>query len=112
VTFSLASLIAPQFAPASQTTMYTAPNSTIVRVDALTITNIDTVPRTISINLVTFGGAAGSSNLTTKAQAVPPGKSWLSPNEAGKVLNPGDFLSVIASSASALVISAAGVVQS
>lgn len=92
--------------------MFTAPNGTIVRVDALTVTNIDTVPRTISINLVTFGGSAASSNLTTKAQAVPPGKSWLSPNEAGKVLGPGDFISVIASSASALVISAGGVVQS
>lgn len=111
--FYFAQLIAAQYAPNAQTTVYTqsGPVGTEVRVDALTVTNVDSAAHTISINLVTSGGSASAANKTTSAQSIQPGQCWVSPNEVGKVLNPGDFISVVASAANALVISAAGTLQ-
>jgi hypothetical protein len=111
--FYLQQIIAAQYAPNAQTTMFTQGGSTgtSTRIDALTVTNVDSVARTISINLVLSGGSASAANKTTSAQTIQPGQCWVSPNEVGKVLAPGDFISVVASAASALVISAGGIFQ-
>jgi hypothetical protein len=111
VAFQLYQLIAAQEASNSQTTLFTCPTGTTTRIDALSVTNNDTAPHTISINLVTNAGSASAANLTTDAQVVLPGQTWNSPNEVGKVLNSGDFISVIASAASHLVIAAGGLLQ-
>lgn len=105
--FYLSQLIAAQRAPNAQTTMFTAGQFT--RIDSLSVTNTDTVAHTISINLVSGGGSATAANLTTQAQIVQPGQTWNSPNEVGKVLNPTDFISVLASAASVLNIAAGGI---
>lgn len=95
----------------AQTTLYAVPTGQSVRIDAVVVTNVDTVSRTISINLVPSGGSAASGNLTTKLQSILPGQTWNSPNEVGQVLTVGDFLSVIASAATALNIRVSGLVQ-
>ena len=109
--FFFLTLVNTQYAPNAQTSMFAASAGQTVRIDALSVTNVDTVSRTISINLVPNGGSASAANLTTKAQSILPGQTWESPNEIGQVLTPGDFVSVIASAASALVLRISGVVQ-
>lgn len=104
----LKQIITAQYAPNAQTTMYVSGTGVVTRIDKLSVQNNDTVPRTISINLVPSGSSAGASNLTTNAQSILPGQTWNSPNEYGQCLNAGDFISVIASAASMLVITAAG----
>lgn len=110
--FRFLTLIYSAYAANSQTTVYTAPISTQTRIDAISVTNNDTVVRTISINIVPSGGSASAANRTTNAQAIFPGQTWVSPNEAGQVLNAGDFISMIASAATALTVTASGVQQS
>ena len=108
--YYLQQLIAAQRAPNAQTTMFAAGAAT--RIDSLSVTNTDvTAIHTISINLVAQGGSVGAGNLTTDAQPVLPGQTWNSPNEVGKGLNPGDFISVIASAASVLNIAAGGILM-
>lgn len=107
--FYLQQLFAAQRAPNTQTTLYTATQTT--RIDAISVTNTDTATHTISINLVTLAGSASGANLTTDAQVIQPGATWNSPNEVGKVLNPGDFISVIASAASVLTIAGGGLIM-
>lgn len=109
--FYLQQIVAAQFVPNSNTTMYTSPSSTLTRIDALSVTNVDTAVHTITIHLVASGGSAGSSNITTDAQPIQPGQTWVSPNEVGKVLQTGDFIVANASSANDLVMSAGGMIQ-
>ena len=108
--FTFVSLINAQYAPSSAAVMAQAPAAT--RIDALTVTNTDTVPQTISINLVPSGISPSAANQTTVAQCIPPGQTWVSPNEAGKVLAPSDAIYVLASAASKLVISCSGTASS
>lgn len=102
-----AEIIPAQFAPASQTTLYTS-TALVTRIDKLTVTNNGTTAATISINLVAAGGSASAANRTTNAQAIAPGQTWNSPNEYGHYLMPGDAISVVASAATTLTIAAGG----
>lgn len=109
--FQLQAIIASQFAPNPEAILYTSAVGVTTRIDSLVVTNTDTVTRTITIHLVPSGGSSGSGNITTDAQAVLPGQTWVSPNELGQSLNPGDFISVLASAANHLVIRASGLLQ-
>ena len=109
--FFITQLIAAQRAPNVAAALYTCPPSTVARIDSLSVTNTDAAAHTITINLVTSGGAASDANATTKAQAIQPGQTWNSPNEVGKVLNAGDFIWVVASAANVLTIAAGGLQQ-
>lgn len=104
----LVEIVTAQYAPNSQTTLYTSPASTTTRIDKLTVTNVTGSVATISINMIPSGGTVGASNLSTQAQAIGAGSTWNSPNEYGHYLNPGDALSVLASAPSALTILVAG----
>jgi len=108
--FTFLALIPAQYAPTSASAMAVAASPT--RIDALTVTNTDTVPRTVSINLVPTGISPSAANATTIDQCVLPGQTWVSPNEAGKVLRTSDAISVVASVANKLVISCSGTQQS
>ena len=53
---------------------------------------------TISINLIAAaGGAAASSNLTSKTKSIPAGETYTFPEIVGQYLMPGDSISTIAS---------------
>lgn len=97
-------LLKSEYAPNATTTVYTSPASVYTRIDKVTVTNATAGAQTITIYVVPNGGTAGGSNTTTSAQSVLPGQTWNSPNEPGLYLNPGDFIAVIASAASALSI--------
>lgn len=100
-------LIAPLQLQNAQTTQYTA-SSVRAIIDKATVTNTDTVNRTFSVNLVQSGGTASNSNLIIDDKTVTPGETYLCPELVGQVIEPGSFISTIASAGSALTLRVSG----
>lgn len=79
--------------------VYTSPAGTWTQINKVTAQNTDASSQTVTIYMVPTGGSAGSTTITTNAQALSPGQTWNSPWEIGHVLNPGDSLQAKASAA-------------
>ena len=90
-----------------QTTQYTANGVTTI-IDKFTATNYSATAATISVNLVTVSGSAGNTNLITKTKTLQPAEVYTFPELVGQVLNPGDFISTIAGTASAINMRVSG----
>ena len=90
-----------------QTTQYTATNVTTI-IDKFTATNYSGTAATISVNLVTVAGSAGSQNLITKTKTLQPSEVYTFPELVGQVLNSGDFISTLAGTASAINMRVSG----
>lgn len=99
-------LFESQFAPATDTTLFTATQKTIL--DTLTVTNTDTGAQAISVNIVPSGGSVGSSNLLTAALSLTANTATSLPEAKYQILNVGDFISVKAANASKVVVRANG----
>lgn len=91
----------------AQTTQYTATSVTTI-IDKFTATNYTTSAATISVNLVTVSGSAGNQNLITKTKTLQPAEVYTFPELVGQVLGPGDFISTIAGTASAINMRVSG----
>lgn len=107
MTVLVKNIIPAKVAENTQTTQYTA-NNVITIIDKFTATNYSAGAATISVNLVTSGGAAGDLNLITKTKTLQPGEVYTFPEIVGQVLNKSDFISTIAGTASAINIRASG----
>lgn len=107
MTVTIKVLVPPLQLQATQTTQYTANNCKAI-IDKATITNTDTVNRTVSVNLVTVSGSAGNSNLVIDDKTIVPGETYLCPELVGQSLEPGGFISTIASAATALTFRVSG----
>lgn len=90
-----------------QTTQYTASNVMTI-IDKFTATNYSGTAATISVNLVTVAGSAGNQNLITKTKTLQPSEVYTFPELVGQVLNPGDFISTLAGTASAINMRVSG----
>lgn len=91
----------------TQTTQYTATNVTAI-IDKFTATNYSGTAATISVNLVTVAGSAGNQNLITKTKTLQPSEVYTFPELVGQILGPGDFISTIAGTASAVNMRVSG----
>jgi hypothetical protein len=91
----------------TQTTQYTATGVTTI-IDKFTATNYSATAATISVNLVTVSFSAGNSNLITKTKTLQPSEVYTFPELVGQVLNPGDFISTIAGTATAINMRVSG----
>lgn len=107
MTVTVKVLVPPLQLQNTQTTQYTANNCKAI-IDKATITNTDTVNRTVSVNLVTVSGSAGNSNLVIDDKTIVPGETYLCPELVGQSLEPGGFISTIASAATALTFRVSG----
>lgn len=107
MTVTVKVLVPPLQLQNTQTTQYTANNCKTI-IDKATITNTDTVNRTVSVNLVTASGSAGNSNLVIDDKTIVPGETYLCPELVGQSLEPGGFISTIASAATALTFRVSG----
>ncbi len=96
-----------KYAENSEATQYGADNCT-AEIDKFTATNVTGLNATITVRIVPSGGSAGASNAITLTKTIAPGYPWTFPELVGHVLAPGDFISTIAGTASAIVIRAAG----
>lgn len=91
----------------AQTTQYTAVNCKTV-IDKFTATNTTAANVTLSVNLVPLNGSPAVDNLVIQARAIAPGETYTFPGLVGQTLEPGGFISTLASSAVSLTISASG----
>ncbi len=99
-------LIGSKQMEAAQTTQYTATNCTAI-IDKFTATNTSASNAVISVNLVTSGGSAGSTNLIVDNRAIAPDETYTFPELVGQVLANGGLISTTGT-ASALTIRASG----
>lgn len=100
-------LIASKTAEATQQTQYTATGVTTI-IDKFTAVNYSGAAATISVNLVTVSYLPTNSNLVVSSRTLQPGETYRFPELTGHVLNPGDYISTIAGTASAINIRASG----
>ena len=107
MTVTVKVLVPAQTANATQSTVYTASGVTAI-IDKFTATNYSTTAATISVNLVTSGGAAGNDNLIVKTKTLQPSETYTFPELVGHVLAPSGFISTIAGTASAINIRVSG----
>lgn len=107
MTVAIKVLIPSKQAEASQTTQYTATAAKAI-IDKFTATNTSAGNVTLSVNLVSSGGAAGVSNLIVDARAIAPEETYTFPELVGHALEPGGFISTIAGAATSLTIRASG----
>lgn len=107
MTIVVSNIIPAKTAENTQTTQYTSTGVTTI-IDKFTATNYTASPATLSVNLVASAGSAGNSNLITKTKTLLAGEVFTFPELVGQVLNPGDFISTIAGTASAINIRASG----
>jgi hypothetical protein len=107
MTVTVKNLVPSKDVANSQTTQYTANGVTTI-IDKFTATNYSAGAATISVNLVTLAGSAGNSNLSTKTKTLQPSEVYTFPELVGQVLNPGDFISTIAGTATAINMRVSG----
>jgi protein involved in polysaccharide export with SLBB domain len=107
MTVTVRNIIPAKQMEAAQTTQYTSVAARTI-IDSVTVTNTDTVNRTFSVNLVQSAGSPGNSNLIIDDRTVVPGETYRCFELVGQVLEPGAFISTIASAATALTIRANG----
>lgn len=101
-------IIPRKYAEASQVSQYTVPTQKRTVVDKFTATNVSAVNQQISVNLVASGGGAGSNNIVLKLKTIEPGQAYICPEVTGQSLDPGGFISTLASAANSIVISSTG----
>ena len=107
MTVTVKVLVPAKIVEATQTTQYTANNVTTI-IDKFTATNYSATAAAISVNLVTVAGAAGNLNLISKTKTLQPAEVYTFPELVGQVLNPGDFISTLAGTASAINMRVSG----
>lgn len=95
----------------SETTMYTGPADSSVKITGARLTNTTGSAVTVSISVVKTGDSAGASNrvLTDYSLAAKDGVDL---DEVKDFLGPGDFISAIASAATSVNLKLSGVVFS
>jgi hypothetical protein len=91
----------------AQTSQYTAVNCKTI-IDKFTATNITAGNVVFSVNLVPSAGAADATNRVLSLRTIAPGESYTCPELVGQSLEAGGFISTLAGTAAALVISASG----
>lgn len=92
----------------AETTQYAAPGGTRTIIDKFTGTNTTGVAANLTIKLIQSGGVAGAANTVVSSKTLQPGETYTFPEVVGHVLNPGDFISTLASAAASVTIRASG----
>jgi hypothetical protein len=97
----------------AETTVYTVPANTHVKVSHGVITNVSAAAVSVSVALVPSGGAADGTHRIIYQYSLAAGDSLsLDDYLANAMLGPGDFISVLASAAAAIDVVITGAVSS
>lgn len=101
------------------TTVYTAPANSTVKIASAVVANTTPTPVAVTVSLVPTGGTAGATNQIIPSFIVPAagdpdsgGAVSLKDFLAGAMLGEGDFISVTAGTANAIVVALTGAVSS
>ena len=94
---------------ATDTTLYTCPANTKVRILAANVVNDTTTAKYLSAHRVPSGDTAGDANMIMNEKIVGSQESLSLWELIGQVLEAGDFLSAIAETADQLTVHISGV---
>jgi hypothetical protein len=108
VTVVAKALVDPLQLTTSDVTQYTAPANTRTIIDKMTATNTTGAAATITVNLVKAAGSVATTNVVISAQSIAAGTTYVCPEAVGHILNPGDFISAKAGTATALTYRVSG----
>lgn len=89
---------------ATDTTLYTCPANTVARVLKCTACNDTTTVPTFSFNKVPSGGSVAATNLVINGRPLGNKETYECPEVVGQILDAGDIISGIASSADQVTI--------
>jgi hypothetical protein len=95
------------YAPATETTVYTVATGVRTIIDKCTGYNGAATSVSLTVKLVPSGGTAGASNITA-VKTIAPGTTYIFPEIVGQVLGAGEFVSMLAGSATSIVIRISG----
>ena len=95
-------------APATETTIYTAPANTRVVIDKCSGTNVSGAAVTVTMKIIPAGGSAADGNIIVKAKTIGAGEDWGFPAMVGQKLESLDSISVIASAATSVNLRISG----
>lgn len=109
MTVTAKKLFQPALITASTATYYTVPGSTRTIIKKVTLTNTDSVTRTVTIYLVPSAGSASATNIIVSAQGVTAGETYEVFVMEGHCLRDGDTIQALASTASVVNIQVSGV---
>ena len=91
----------------AQTTQYVASNVTAL-ITKFTLTNYSANVATVTVNIVATGGTPGDINQVLRAKALQPGETYQCPELVNQVLQPGNFISTLASTPGAVGMRVSG----
>lgn len=111
-TSSLPQVLVSQYVANTETTQYTGPANSAVKIATATLSNPTGANATIAVSLVKASGTAGVANRILPTFTLAAGDSLTLSELSGHFLGPGDFISAIAGTASAVVLVVSGVVFS
>lgn len=97
---------------ASETTQYTCPANSSVKIAGARLTNTTGSAVTVSVSVVKSGDTAGPSNRVLSSYSLAAGDGIILDELKDLFLGPGDFVSAIASGATAVSLVMSGVVFS
>lgn len=100
-------LIETQQLTIANLTYYTAVNVRTI-IDKMTLCNTTSNAISVTIDLVKSGGTAGNVERIISARSISPGETYLCPEAVGHILNTGDSIQGLASSATSITIRASG----
>lgn len=104
-------VLVAQTLAASETTQYTGPASSSVKITKAVLCNTSGANVTVSISLVKSGGTAGAANRLLASYSLVAGDSTVLDELTDQVLTAGDFVSALASTASVVALVMSGVVS-
>lgn len=100
-------IVATQQIAATNATYYTATNVYTI-IDSAYVCNTTAGAVTVTIDLVDSGGTAGDSERAISARSIAAGETYLCPELVGQILNPGDTIQGLASTATSLTLRVSG----
>lgn len=100
-------LFNPLTCTTSAVTAYTTPAVTTTVLKELVLTNITTATATVTVHVVPQGSSAGVANMVMNALPIAPNS--FEPVSLGMMLNVGDFIVVLASANSSIVVHGSGI---
>ena len=107
MTIIVSNIIPRKQVEAAQVGQYTAQGCKTI-IDKFTITNTGAANVSFTCNLVASGGNPNAANTVLYNRVVTPGETYTCPELVGQVLEPGGFISTLASLAGYLTLSASG----
>jgi hypothetical protein len=88
---------------------YTAPTGVSTRITQMSVTNTDSVARTISIYVCASSAAPGTVDTSIKSKTLQPNETWVPYQVLGTVLSAGGTLQALADANSVVVMKASGI---